>query len=96
MSLPQLPQKPREIQKKQEDLIKEAYEQWLNHPTTGLLIQNLKKHREAHMGTVMASIGNLEQLNKAASNIKTLTTILQVITDWDTFFKLVNNKLQID
>lgn len=92
----QMPEKPKAVVKSQEDLIRDAYEQWISHPTTQMFIKNLRKHREKLLGALLAGQGNVEIMNRHCSSLKTMECVLTIATDYDKFLQLVNNKLPID
>lgn len=72
-------------------VIKEAYEIWRSHPTTGLLIQAINKHRSNYVDflTSRSSDANTTdaQFRSYATGLKTIDAILEIITNYDKFVK---------
>lgn len=76
-----------------EELVQEAFEQWKNHPTTGLLIKNLQAHKKKCLDIIVnaATDHNIPDisLRYQAVNIKNTERIIGMITQYEIFKQML-------
>lgn len=71
-----------------DELRKEAHEQWLTHPITVQLLKNLEKHKQTFITNITARVNDLvpdAYFRNAASNVKTIDTMVTMIREYTTF-----------
>jgi len=77
------------IPESQESLVREAYDQWLAHPVTRMLLANLDKHksRQVRQISAQATVADVTdaQVRQSACSLKTTDAIIQIITDYNIF-----------
>ena len=81
------------MDKKQEDILFDAYEQWRIHPITKQLVENIKKHRQSFVESISTSATNTavsdSSIRLLTIGIRDMDTVLSIILNYETFKKLV-------
>lgn len=84
------------IDKKQEEIRNELYQQWLAHPITSMLLSNLKKDKEFFVDKIATAATDPEvsdlRVRYYGFGIKNITNIISMITDYVKFTKYSQTK----
>jgi hypothetical protein len=71
------------------DLVYDAYEIWLHHPTTNQLIQNLQKLRKSFIDNIISNATNANAADSVIRfqtiSLKNTEAILNMIQNYDAF-----------
>ena len=89
-----------DVQKKQEsekeEILRQAFEIWSSQQTTHLIIQAMREYRKTFVDSIVATVNNPsitdQQFRFNAVGLKTWEAAITVMTDFETFKKLLTNK----
>ena len=79
------------IDQKQEAVRKELYDQWREHPITGILLNNLEKDKQFFVDKISQSATDSDVTNDKIRyygfGIKNMDSVLAMITNYEKFTK---------
>ena len=81
---------------KQEDLLRETYEQWRLHPITKILIENLQKDKQFFVDKISLAATDPEvtdaQVRSFSIGIKNMESDLKMVVNYEIFCSKLNKK----
>lgn len=77
-----------------QEVIRDAYEVWIRHPITVLLLSNLEKHKKGFVNKITSESMSIltpdQSIRHYAINIKNTEAIISLIKNYSVFNDLVN------